>query len=122
MYYSQDDYIIDQYQNEVETILGILTDEQKWELATMANIGHLSHANSGIEERVNMFIHYVWEQTDLCAEYTIEEQCPQRFEGVPDSGKTHDAVEKHVKRAFAAGIEYAIQWIFSEIDVYKWER
>lgn len=122
MYCSQDDYICEQYDNEVETIVSILTDEQKWELVTMANVGRLAHSKSSIEERVNMFVHYVWEQTDLCAEYVADEQCPQRFENIPDKGKIHDAVEEHVKRAFSAGIEFAIQWLFAEIDAYDWMR
>ena len=99
-------------------IVPYLTDEQLFRIVMDINCNPMNKPDNSMAQKVNTFIHHVWENTDLCEEYTIEEQCPQRFEGIPDNGKTHDAVEAIYKKAFAEGIEYAIQWIFADIDYY----
>lgn len=120
-YSNMDEFLACAYQNSVEDVIAMLDDEQKWQLAQWAGIGGNGYAED-VQCKVDYFIHHCIEGTDMASEYTILEQVPERFEGIPDKGKVHDAVYRIAGRAYLAGIEHAVNWMLEENKVYDWER
>lgn len=97
-------------------VVKYLDDEQLERCYIDAYMAHIA-ANDPCED-VREFLHHVWENTDMAADWAIDEKMPQHYVGIPDKGKTHDAVDSIWHDAFNAGIEHCIQWLFGELESY----
>ena len=97
-------------------IVKYLDDAQLERCYTDAYVANISADDE--RDTINAFLHYVWENTDMSAEWTIDEELPRHYDGIPDRGKTHDAADEVWREAFNDGIEHCMQWLFAEIDAY----
>lgn len=98
-------------------IIPYLTDEQA-DAITLDILAHrfVGEPRETKRELVDNFLHHCMENTDMSVEYVIDENCPQRFDNVPDKGKIHDIVESVWREAFAEGIEHAFVWMLGESE------
>lgn len=98
-------------------IIPYLTDEQA-DAITLDILAHrfVGEPRETKRELVDKFLHHCMESTDMSADYVVDENCPQRFDNVPDKGKTHDIVESVWREAFVEGIEHVFVWMLGESE------
>ena len=97
-------------------IVNYLNDEQLERCYIDAYMSHIAVDELG--EDIRAFLHYVWENTDMSADWVIDENIPEHYNGIPDKGKIHDAVNFIWREAYNAGIDHCMQWLFNEIHSY----
>ena len=110
---------IDELLEDVPTehIVKYMTDEQMEQCYFDAYLGHIFKKDTA--DMFEWFVHHCVEFTDMEAEYVIEENIPQRFDGIPQSGKTYDAVRRIYVQAYFEGIEHAVSWMLGEVEYLK---
>lgn len=116
-YISREEYISQVL--ESEELVQYLTDEQIDTIWLDLGIACMkARDGSRMSRLLDEFLHHEWEQTDMQAAYTIEEQTPQRFDGIPQSGKVYERVRELYAEAFYEGIEHAVRWMLADTDYY----